>query len=137
MSNGRDTLKPGRGRLSQFISETKAKFKDPGFQKDLSVYGGIASLIPLGRVFKVGAGLLSGGFLAPAAKGPGMVNFGSKIMGKDISKASKLPSSLKTMFQNKPIDRYFPSNYTPQITTTKKIIDKKNLDLKKNLMNIK
>jgi len=150
MSTGRDTLKPGRGRISHFFSDMKAKFKNPSFKKDLAVYGGIASIIPLGRAFKVGAGLLSGGFLAPAGRGAGMVNFGntgskvgqyiketaaktekmSKAFGNTSAQyAPRLPRSVQTMFeapqQYKPFNRYF----TPQAVTTGRVVAKKNKEL--------
>ena len=138
MSNGRDTLKQGRGRISHFFSDMKAKFKNPGFRKDLSVYGGIASLIPLGRAFKAGAGLLSGGFLAPAGKGKGMVNFGSNMIGAfrntPTQYSSRLPKSMQAMFeapkQYNPFNRYF----TPQAVTTEKVVAKKNEKLMNNLI---
>jgi hypothetical protein len=148
MSNGRDTLKPARGRLSQFVSEIKAKFKNPGFQKDLAVYGGIASIIPIGRVFKVGAGLLSGGALAQqTARGAGTVNFGkigsnvgkyiketrakhermSKAFGNTSTQySSGLPKSMKAMFE---APKQYSSAFTPQATTTAKVVAKKNREL--------
>ena len=141
MSNGKKpTITQGRSKLSHFFSDIKGKFKNEGFKKDLAVYGAIASLIPLGRIFKTGAGLLSGGFLAPAGKGKGMVNFGSDMIGAfrntPIQYSSKLPPSLKAMFSKNTnvTNRYIPPNYAPQIMTTKKIVDKKNLKLKENLI---
>ena len=155
MSNGRDTLKQGRGRVSHFFSDMKAKFKNPGFRKDLAVYGGIASLIPVGRIFKTGAGLLSGGFLAPAARGAGITNFGntgskvgqyikatrantermSKAFGNTSTQyASRLPKSMQAMFeapkQLNPFNRYF----APQAVTTGKVVARKNEKLMNNLI---
>jgi hypothetical protein len=141
MSNGKKpTITQGRNNLSHFLSNIRAKLNNPGFQKDLTVYGTIASIIPVGRILKTGAGLLSGGFLAPAGKGKGMVNFGSDMIGAfrntPIQYSSKLPPSLRAMFSKNTnvTNRYIPPNYAPQIMTTKKIVDKKNLKLKENLI---
>ena len=118
MSKGRDTLKPGRGRLSQFIGETKAKFKDPGFQKDLAVYGGIASIIPIGRAISAGKKMV------------GAFTNTSNQYRKLASKG--LPKSMQAMFEA-------PAQYaraiTPQATTTAKVVAKKNKDLAKNIIN--
>ena len=112
MSNGRDTLKPARGRLSQFVSEIKAKFKNPGFQKDLAVYGGIASIIPIGRAIS-GIGKIAGSF----------TNTSNQY--RKISKKG-LPKSVQAMFE---APAQYARAFTPQATTTAKVVAKKNREL--------
>ena len=52
LNNGRDTLTPGRSKWSHLLSNIKAKFKDPDFQKDVSTFLNLASFIPAVRVGK-------------------------------------------------------------------------------------
>ena len=120
MSNGRDTLKQDRGRISHFFSEMKAKFKNPGFQKDLSVYGGIASLIPIGRAFSVGKNFV-GGFMNTS-------NQYRKIASKG------LPKSMQAMFE---APTQYARAFAPQATNTARVVAKKNKDLANKIMNNK
>tara|TARA_R100001594_G_scaffold29740_1_gene55395 strand:+ start:96 stop:692 length:597 start_codon:yes stop_codon:yes gene_type:complete len=52
LNNGRDTLTPGRSKWSHLLSNIKAKFKNPDFQKDVSTFLNLVSFIPAVRVGK-------------------------------------------------------------------------------------
>ena len=91
LNNGRDTLTPGRSKWSHLLSNIKAKFKNPDFQKDVSTFLNLASFIPAVRVGK-GAHAVGKSFW-PQTKNTG--DLYAKARARKIAETSTKPKSTK------------------------------------------